>query len=85
VPLAFGVVPFLLSTFLSRVAMSTNGMTTFYFAGMEFVVTNEAAKTVFLVIQIVAVSLILGHVPLCRWMVRRALANGRDEGVTVAP
>lgn len=73
VPLAFGVLPGLLVMMGMAAAVSSNGTTTFYFMSWQFPMTEAEAATVFRVIRISTLIGVLGHVPLCRWIVRRAL------------
>jgi len=73
VPLAFGVLPGLLVLLGLPMAASSNGTTTIHFLSWQFPMTDASAATVFRVIQISALTVLLGHIPLCRWIVRRAL------------
>lgn len=78
VPLAFGVLPGLLVLMGMVMATSSNGTTTFHILAWQFPMTDASAATVFRVIQISTLTVLFGHVPLCRWIVRRALRT-RDE------
>jgi len=80
VPLAFGVLPGLLVLMGMVMATSSNGTTTFHVLAWQFPMTDASAATVFRVIQISTLTVLLGHVPLCRWIIRRALRT-REAGV----
>lgn len=73
VPLAFGVLPGLLMMMGLPVAFTSGGTTTMHILSWQFQMTDATAATVFRVILIVTLTVALGHIPLCRWIVRRAL------------
>lgn len=82
VPLAFGVLPGLLVLMGFPMAVSSNGTTTIHFLSWQFPMSDAAAQTLMRVMLGSTVVVLLGHIPLCRWIVRRALRT--REAVAIA-
>lgn len=83
VPLAFGVLPGLLVMMGLVIVFVSNGTTTIHFLAWQFPMSDATAQIVLRVIQISSLAVLFGHVPLCRWIVRRALRT-REVGLGVA-
>jgi len=81
VPLAFGTLPGFLILLSMPVAVSSGGATTMHFLWWQVPMTDATAATIFRVVQISTLVVLFGHIPLCRWIVRRAL---RTRGETAA-